>query len=61
NGSEEGTIAAFHSRKEEGAVRKIYDDLILTTDGFGNPMEPAPLRRGRFYLSRKTGLEILGQ
>jgi len=60
NGTEEGTIAAFLSRKEEGAVRKVYEDLVLTTDGFGNPLDPVPLRRGRFYLSRKTGLEVLG-
>jgi outer membrane protein assembly factor BamB len=58
--SEEGTIVAFHSRKDEGAVRKLYDDLVLTTDAFGNRRDPAPVRRGRIFLNRKGGLEILG-
>ena len=58
--SEESTIVAFHSRKEEGAVRKLYDDLVLTTDAFGVRKDPAPVRRGRIFLNRKGGVEILG-
>jgi hypothetical protein len=57
---EELTIVAFHGRKEEGAVRKLFDDLVLTVDSFGVREDPAPVRRGRIYLNRKGGMEILG-
>ncbi len=58
--SDEATVFAFHGRKEEGAVRKMIDDLVITTDTNGFRRDPAPARRGRIFLNRKGGLEILG-
>jgi hypothetical protein len=57
---EEGCIVAFHSRKDEGAVRKLFDDLVIPIDPFGQRKDPSPSHRGRIFLNRKGGLEVVG-
>jgi hypothetical protein len=58
--TDEATVLAFHSRKEEGKVRKQFDDLVVPVDSMGNRGDPALIRKGRIFLNRKGGLEILG-
>jgi len=58
--SEESAVVAFHSRKEEGAVRKLIDDLVVPLDSFNQLRDPAPVYKGRIFLNRSGGLEIWG-
>jgi hypothetical protein len=58
--TDEAAVLSFHSRKEEGAVRKLIDDLAVPLDSFNYRRDPTPVHRGRIFLSRAGGLEIWG-
>jgi hypothetical protein len=59
--TEEAAVLAFLNREEGGRYRKMVEDLTTPVDTFGQQVDPAPVRRGRVFLYRKTGLEILGE
>jgi outer membrane protein assembly factor BamB/tetratricopeptide (TPR) repeat protein len=59
NETESQTVAAFYDRKNEGYLKRTVTDLVIPRDSFNRALEPVRVRRGRVFLNRKGGLEIL--